>query len=542
MAETAVLTARDLAVPLGPDRTLEGLTFSVGCGESVVLLGESGVGKSSLIEALCGLRRPRGGDLVQIERPAVVFQETPVFTELTVGQNVALTRLADAGAEPPADLRPALGPALTRRWSDRPLGLSGGERRMLALCRGVYQRPRLLILDEPTAGVDSARVEDLARHLLDLWKGHDFALLTVTHDLELAARVGQRFLLMTHEKPHLRAGRLEPTDPAERTPEQVAALVRHLRQWVREPAAATGVSLTPSDPGVPNNPPASQPPNDPSLSGCRVHDDPLASCPSGSRLTPHAQDDSTLLQTRDDSPASTGDSSAVSSSAPRSRVSSAVVPVLLPPALAAAARTLAMAMVPAGVLLGLFGAARTLAALRQLDMQFRAPDVLGRLLVGEGGSTFVGVLFAGTAAAALASRLGLARLQRQRDALVLAGCPPILFWGIPAAIAHSVCFPLLAVPAVLLAAMVAVVPMTLAGIEPASYLPRLLSGVRPDAAAFSAAMLGLHGAAVGLAGYVLGMRPKPDHAAVGRDTTLAVLAAIGLVILLEAVLRGGLAV
>ena len=179
------------------------LTLAVD-GDAVALAGPSGAGKTSILRAVAGLLRPergrvvlgsevwldteRGIDVPPEERSVgYVFQDYALFPHLTVAQNVAFGGREGASA------------LLERfRISDlaraRPYELSGGERQRVALARALARRPRILLLDEPTAALDAHTRAAVRLELRDLLHEIGIPALLVTHDFEdaaaLAARVG----------------------------------------------------------------------------------------------------------------------------------------------------------------------------------------------------------------------------------------------------------------------------------------------------------------------------------------------------------------
>lgn len=149
---------------------IRGVSFTVERGKLVAIVGPNGAGKSTLIKCLCGLVRARAGRVVlngeeitnfrphQIARRGVGYvpQRDNVFPRLTVEENlqVGLETESRAEAKERHDQMFAMFPALARRRR-QPAGiLSGGERQMLAVARALIRRPSLMLLDEPSAGVD----------------------------------------------------------------------------------------------------------------------------------------------------------------------------------------------------------------------------------------------------------------------------------------------------------------------------------------------------------------------------------------------------
>ncbi len=207
-ADPLVLEDVSLTLPsaAGPVEILRGLSFRVGQGERVALVGPSGSGKSSLIAVAAGLEHPSGGrvelfgqDLARLDedgraklrrgRVSLVFQSFHLLPNMTAEENVAAP-LEIAG------LRHAT--ATARTWLDRvglaargrhyPHQLSGGEQQRVALARALASRPALLFADEPTGNLDAANAAVVARLMFDLVAETGAALVLVTHDEALAAR------------------------------------------------------------------------------------------------------------------------------------------------------------------------------------------------------------------------------------------------------------------------------------------------------------------------------------------------------------------
>ena len=217
----APLVIEELVRVFPGDRGLRGVSLSVGPGSIYALLGPNGAGKTSLIRAICGRLRPTSGRVAvlghdPLARPAtrralgLVPQQLALYGELTVRENLRVFgRLAGIAKADIAD-RIAWGldwAELEARAEDRVDTLSGGMRRRLHLVVGVLHEPKLLLLDEPTVGVDPdarMRLHDLLARLRD----EGMALLLTTHDLDEAAYLSDRIGLLVDGR--LRAeGRLE---------------------------------------------------------------------------------------------------------------------------------------------------------------------------------------------------------------------------------------------------------------------------------------------------------------------------------------------
>jgi sulfonate transport system ATP-binding protein len=146
---TAAVTVRGLRQSYGDRTVIRSLDLHIERGEFVVLLGESGCGKTTLLRALAGLDPIDGGHIDGPARPAVVFQEHRLLPWDPLWRNVAL-------GLPDKDNRQLAGAALAEvglgdRLDDWPRNLSGGQAQRVALARALVQQPQLLLLDEPFA-------------------------------------------------------------------------------------------------------------------------------------------------------------------------------------------------------------------------------------------------------------------------------------------------------------------------------------------------------------------------------------------------------
>jgi branched-chain amino acid transport system ATP-binding protein len=178
-----MLEVRDLHVRYGKAHALKGVSLTVGEGEIVALIGNNGAGKTTLLNALSGLIRPAGGDIVfqgkgilQAPADAIVrlgIIQIPegrhIFPDLTVRENLrlgAFTRKGDLAAD--FDRVLTLFPILKERANQPGGTLSGGEQQMLALARGLMARPRLLLLDEPSLGLAPVLVERIYETIVEI--------------------------------------------------------------------------------------------------------------------------------------------------------------------------------------------------------------------------------------------------------------------------------------------------------------------------------------------------------------------------------------
>jgi len=202
----------------GTKAVLRGLSLDVRVGESLVVLGGSGSGKSVLLKHMNALLRPDAGevlvddvalgplaedDLVRVRRDvAMLFQQGALFDSLTIGENVAYplrehkTVLPD---EIPARVHAALETVdLAGTERQMPAELSGGMRKRAALARALVLEPRALLYDEPTTGLDPVVAAKINHLIRDLQRRLGVTSVVVTHDLASAFFVADRIAFL-HE-------------------------------------------------------------------------------------------------------------------------------------------------------------------------------------------------------------------------------------------------------------------------------------------------------------------------------------------------------
>ncbi len=173
---------------------IDNLNLRIERGEFVVLLGESGCGKTTLLRALAGLDPIDGGRIVAPQRPAVVFQEHRLLPWESLWRNVSLGLQAPDARQRAAAALAEVG--LGDRLDDWPRNLSGGQAQRVALARALVQEPELLLLDEPFAALDALtriRMHTLVRELV---AAHRPGVLLVTHDVDEAIVLADRILVM----------------------------------------------------------------------------------------------------------------------------------------------------------------------------------------------------------------------------------------------------------------------------------------------------------------------------------------------------------
>ncbi len=186
-------------------RALDRVSLEVRQGEIVAVVGGSGCGKSTLLRLIAGLDPATRGrvelDGEQISAPHVcvgmIFQEPRLLPWLTVAGNVAF----GIAHLPKAKREKIVGDVLLRvglrDYADRwPRELSGGQAQRVAIARALAPKPKVLLLDEPFSALDAFTRASLHEHLLELWQSLKPTLVLVTHDVEEAAYLADRVIVM----------------------------------------------------------------------------------------------------------------------------------------------------------------------------------------------------------------------------------------------------------------------------------------------------------------------------------------------------------
>ncbi|HWH74435.1 MAG TPA: urea ABC transporter ATP-binding subunit UrtE [Methylibium sp.] len=194
----------------GGSHILRGVGFEARAGEVTVVLGRNGVGKTTLLRTLMGLVKPRSGEIAlagaslaartPYERARLgvgyVPQGREIFGRLTVEENLRMGLASQPrGSSIPAELFelfPVLKQMLGRRGGD----LSGGQQQQLAIARALAAGPKLLILDEPTEGIQPSIIKDIGRVIRKLADRGSMAILLVEQYYDFAAELADQYLVM----------------------------------------------------------------------------------------------------------------------------------------------------------------------------------------------------------------------------------------------------------------------------------------------------------------------------------------------------------
>lgn len=208
-----MLTVEQLHQYYGGSHILRGLSFEAKIGEVTCLLGRNGVGKTTLLKCLMGLLPAREGHIrwegqdITAHKPhqrvhagiAYVPQGREIFGRLTVEENVlmGLSRFPASEAKAVPEFIYELFPVLREMKHRRGGDLSGGQQQQLAIGRALASRPRLLILDEPTEGIQPSVIKEIGAVIKKLAARGDMAILLVEQFYDFTAELADHYLVMS---------------------------------------------------------------------------------------------------------------------------------------------------------------------------------------------------------------------------------------------------------------------------------------------------------------------------------------------------------
>ncbi len=214
-----MIEVRDLSKSFGSHRIFEGVNFRIEHGESIVIIGRSGGGKSVLLKHLIGLLKPDAGqvlidgedivemterELLRVRRKfGMLFQSAALFDSMTVAENVGFAFQRER-ALPEPEIRAKVAQVLEMvdlpgTEQKDPSELSGGMRKRVGLARAIIYEPRIVLYDEPTTGLDPIVSDSIDKLILRVRDCLDVTTVVVTHDMRSARRLGQR-ILMLHDR------------------------------------------------------------------------------------------------------------------------------------------------------------------------------------------------------------------------------------------------------------------------------------------------------------------------------------------------------
>ena len=215
-----MIEVRDLKKRFGTHAVLDGVSFRIEKGESVVIIGRSGGGKSVLLKHLIGLLNPDAGqvliegeDIVPMnERQllrvrgkfGMLFQSAALFDSMTVAENVGFAFRRDRSL-PEKEIRQKVAEALEMvdlpgTEDKKPSELSGGMKKRVGLARAIIYQPQIVLYDEPTTGLDPIVSDSIDQLILRVRDRLDVTTVVVTHDMRSTRRLGQRIMMLHNQR------------------------------------------------------------------------------------------------------------------------------------------------------------------------------------------------------------------------------------------------------------------------------------------------------------------------------------------------------
>ena len=218
MNNEPLLQIRELRKSFGDQKVLDGIDLDVGKGETLTVLGRSGSGKSVLLKLIIGLQKPDSGSIrignVEVtnmktaeldevrKKIGFLFQYSALYDSLSVEENVAFplrrhTRMPDDKRRDKVNELLAL-VGMESASAKMPAEISGGMKKRVGLARALAMEPQLLLMDEPTAGLDPITAGEIADLILELQRLRNMSSVVVTHEMQTVRAVSDR-IAMLHE-------------------------------------------------------------------------------------------------------------------------------------------------------------------------------------------------------------------------------------------------------------------------------------------------------------------------------------------------------
>jgi phospholipid/cholesterol/gamma-HCH transport system ATP-binding protein len=217
MSDPAAVEFEHVFKTFGNRKVLDDVSFKISEGEALCIMGRSGTGKSTSLRLMIGLLKPDSGrvcigsedivhsseqDLSRVRRHmGFLFQSAALLDSFTLGDNLALPLRRLDKSKSPSEIKRAVDETLERVGlnldvAKMPSELSGGMRKRAGLARALVLHPKLLLVDEPSSGLDRITASEIDDLLLQVKKEYRATLVIVTHDVRGARRVGDRIAVL----------------------------------------------------------------------------------------------------------------------------------------------------------------------------------------------------------------------------------------------------------------------------------------------------------------------------------------------------------
>ncbi|HXQ50946.1 MAG TPA: ATP-binding cassette domain-containing protein [Stellaceae bacterium] len=217
MSDTVKIKVRGLKKSFGRKLVLDGVDLDVGVGESVVVIGGSGSGKSVMVKCILGLMEPDGGSIVidgvetnalrtsererVLQKFGMLFQGAALFDSLPVWENVAFGLIQGRGMERQHAKEIALGKLAAVGLGPevgelRPAELSGGMQKRVALARAIAAEPEIIIFDEPTTGLDPIMADVINDLIIKCVHDLGATAISITHDMASTRKIADRVAMI----------------------------------------------------------------------------------------------------------------------------------------------------------------------------------------------------------------------------------------------------------------------------------------------------------------------------------------------------------
>ncbi len=202
MAKKIQISLSHVAKSFGKKQVLKDVNLEVAAGESVVIIGGSGTGKSVTLKCLLGLVTPDKGKIkMNSDKVGMLFQGAALFDSLTVWENVAFVMLQEKNPDRAKAKKLAiqklaqvgLGPEVADVY---PADLSGGMKKRVGLARAIATNPDIIFFDEPTTGLDPIMSDVINDLIVDSVKKLGATALTITHDMNSARKIADRIAML----------------------------------------------------------------------------------------------------------------------------------------------------------------------------------------------------------------------------------------------------------------------------------------------------------------------------------------------------------